>query len=183
MPSINGTSSLTNGSSEPIATDEAAPAASKGKPKEAKGSKKGGRRPIETLVSVKNKLVVTAQLTNRTVGARNRVKLSCCVQGPEPQMRWLKDGNPVVYSQKIRNMSRDGLGVLEFLSPLEDDSGTYECIAKNPYSEVSTSCKLVVYDTNISIDAVPTFTRPIKGLCHLFLHYHFFFKLIESRSM
>lgn len=172
-PITNGTSevaTVTNGDAEATtdgdAGEDESKTATKGKGKGKKGGAGGGGRArhTEALVPVKNKLVVTAQLTNRTVGARSRVKLSCCVQGPEPQMKWYKDGNPVAMSMKVRNMSRDGLGVLEFLSPEESDSGNYVCVAKNPFSEVSTSCTLVVYDTNISIDTVPTFTRSIKGL-------------------
>lgn len=166
-PITNGTSEAITEESETVTNGDAeddSKSAPKGKGAKGKKGTGGGRsRHIEALVPVKNKLVVTAQLTNRTVGARNKVKLSCCVQGPDPQMRWFKDDNPVVMSTKVRNMSRDGLGVLEFLSPEEGDSGKYVCVAKNPFSEVSTSCTLVVYDTNISIDTAPTFTRSIKG--------------------
>lgn len=159
----------TNGDAAVEVEETAAAAApGKGKPagKEPKG-KKGKIRPIESLVSVKNKLVMTANLTNRTVAARTRVKLSCCCQGPEPQMKWMKNGTPLVFSTKVKNLSRDGLGVVEFLAPCVDDSGVYECICKNPYSELSTSCTLTVYESNLSNDAAPTFTRTIKDTYHL----------------
>lgn len=159
---MEGMETLTNGTTE---SDETK-AAAKGKPAGKEKGKKaaGGRsRPIETLVSVKDKLSLTAHLTNRTVAARNRVKLQCCFSGPEPQLRWFKNGTPVVMSTKIKNGSRDGLGVLEFTSPSVEDSGEYTCTAKNAYSEVSTSCILNVYDTNLSTDTAPIFTRTLKG--------------------
>lgn len=137
--------------------------AAKGKGGKEKKGKGGKVRPIETMVPLKNKLVLSTQLTNRTVGAGQKVKLSCCVQGPEPTMKWQKNGLPMAFGPKIKNLSRDGLGVLEFVNPVIDDSAEYTCICKNPWSELSTSCQLTVYNTNISADVPPTFTRPVKG--------------------
>lgn len=138
-----------------------------GDSKETKGKKKGGggggRRARDGPLPISN-ISFAAHLTDRVVPEGSKVKLQAYIQGPDPQIKWLKNDNPVVFGAKTRNLSRDGLACIEFLNPNVDDSGEYKCIARNATGECSTMARLTIYKANISADVPPTFTRPIKGL-------------------
>lgn len=144
---------------------------SKGTKGGKKGAAKGDAKPVKgggsdgTAVSTKNKLLFVTHLTNRTVKINQAVKLQCCVQGPEPQIKWTKNDNPVVFNSSLKQRHVDGLASLEFVSPTLDDIGEYTCYARNYNGEVSTSCKLDVYDVQLTVDFPPLFTRALKGNC------------------
>lgn len=116
----------------------------------------------EMLQATRNKLSFVTHLTNRVFPENSKVKLSCVVQGPDPNIRWIKDGAPIVYSSRIKNLSREGLCVLEISNCVPDDSGDYQLLARNPDSEITCSCKLQVYATSQTSDFKPTFTRNLK---------------------
>lgn len=117
----------------------------------------------ELLKAAKNKLSFVTHLTNRVFAEGSKVKLSCVVQGPDPNVRWLKDENPLVYSQRVRNLSRDGFCVLEIDKCTPDDSGDYKLIVRNQDSDISSGCTLQVYEAAQSSDFAPTFTRALKS--------------------
>lgn len=153
---------------EPVVEGEEKSKTSKG----TKGGKKGAAKdakPVKSgpndgsAVSTKNKLLFVTNLTNRTVKINQAVKLQCCVQGPEPQIKWTKNDNPVVFNSSLKQRHVDGLASLEFVSPTLDDIGEYTCYARNYNGEVSTSCKLDVYDVQLTVDFPPLFTRALKG--------------------
>lgn len=52
---------------------------------------------------------------------------------------WFKDGQPLLFSSRIRNIFEFGYVALEFLHIIAEDSGTYTCVARNDYGEASTS--------------------------------------------
>lgn len=97
----------------------------------------------------------------------SKIKLSCVVQGPDPNVRWLKNDQPIVYSPRVRNMSKDGLCVLEINACTLDDAGYYTCIVRNQEYGVEGSCTVQVYSTKQSTDMEPTFTRALKGIYHM----------------
>lgn len=142
---------------------------SKGTKGGKKGAAKGDGKPVKggggdgSAVSTKNKLLFVTHLTNRTVKINQAVKLQCCVQGPEPQIKWTKNEVPVVFNSSLKQRHVDGLASLEFVSPTLDDIGEYTCFARNSNGEVSTSCKLDVYDVQLTVDFPPLFTRSLKG--------------------
>lgn len=117
----------------------------------------------ELLKAAKNKLSFVTHLTNRVFAEGSKVKLSCVVQGPDPNIRWLKDENPVAYSQRVKNLSRDGLCILEIDKCTPDDSGEYKLIVRNQDSDISSGCSLQVYASAQSSDFAPTFTRALKS--------------------
>lgn len=117
----------------------------------------------ELLKASRAKLSFVTHLTNRVFPEKAKVKLSCIVQGPDPNIRWLHNDQPVVYSPRVRNLSRDGLCVLEISECNLDDSGLYICIARNQESDIQCSCTVQVYETKTSADFTPTFTRALKG--------------------
>lgn len=119
----------------------------------------------ELLKASRSKLNFVTHLQNRVFPEKSKVKLSCIVQGPDPNIRWLKDDNVVVYSPRVKNLSKDGLCVLEINLCSLDDSGVYTCFARNTESDISCSCTLQVYETRNTLDMLPTFTRALKGEC------------------
>lgn len=111
----------------------------------------------------KNQLYFVAFLNDRTVSENSKTKLSCYLEGPEPNVRWFKDDNPITFSPKCRADFRDGLCTLTLTSAVKEDSGEYRLLARNQYSEVSTNCTLTVYEAIKQEVVPPIFTSSIKG--------------------
>lgn len=133
-------------------------------PKEETSSRRAPAPTIEELLKAsRNKLSFVTHLTNRVFPEGTKIKLSCVVQGPDPNVRWLRDDQPVVYSPRIKNLSKDGLCVLEIGTCNLDDSGIYTCIVRNQESDISCVCNLQIYETKQTADLTPTFTRSLKG--------------------
>lgn len=119
---------------------------------------------IEELWKIaRNKLSFITHLTNRVFPENSKIKLSCVVQGPDPNIRWLKDDNPIVYGARVKNLSREGLCILEIGSCTPEDSGVYTLVVRNPESSIQCTCSLQVYATSNSADFAPTFTRNLKS--------------------
>lgn len=137
----------------------------KEKEKERKG--KAGLPPKQTMF-------FAANLIDRVIAEGSKVRLSCYVHGPDPQIKWTKNDIPVAYGPKVKNLSKDGMGALEFLSAKIDDSGVYKCIARNANGEVSSQATLTVYKNDKNVDVPPTFTRAVKGcLSNLKIYLNF----------
>lgn len=134
-------------------------------PKEETTSSRRAAAPTidELLKASRSKLSFVTHLTNRVFPEGSKIKLSCVVQGPDPNVRWLRDDQPVVYSPRVRNLSKDGLCVLEIANCTLDDSGKYTCIVRNQESDIQCGCSLQVYETKGNADLAPTFTRALKG--------------------
>lgn len=131
------------------------------------------RRPApptieELLKASRNKLSFITHLTNRVFPEGTKIKLSCVVQGPDPNVRWLKNEQPVVYSPRVRNLSKEGLCVLEIDKCNVDDSGNYTLIVRNQESDITCGCNLQIYETKQTADLAPTFTRALKGRIFVF---------------
>jgi len=141
--------------------DEALGGGSKGKPRGKKAGKEKAGKPIETYV--KGQLNFVAQLTDRVVIEGSKVKLSAFVAGKDPQVKWYKNNIPMVFGPKVKNLSSDGVCVLEIHNATIDDSAEYKVAAKNPAGEVTSVCRLTVYKSNASNDMAPMFTRSLKG--------------------
>lgn len=140
------------------------PPSSKTESKVEYSSRRQAAPTIEELLKASRaKLSFVTHLTNRVFPEGSRVKLSCIVQGPDPNIRWMRNDQPVVYSPRVRNLSRDGLCVLEIATCTLDDSGLYTCIARNQESDISCGCNVQVYETKGTADLLPTFTRSLKG--------------------
>lgn len=112
--------------------------------------------------AIRNKLCFVTILTSRVCPENTNIKLSCVVQGPDPMARWIKDNVPVVYSSRIKNMSRNGVCVLDITGCLPEDSGVYQLIVRNQDSDITCSCSLQVYATEHNDDLAPTFTRNLR---------------------
>lgn len=65
---------------------------------------------------------------------------------PSPRLTWLKDGQVFDENERISLVydSRTGAWTLTIRDCQENDSGSYECRAKNPGGEKTTQCQLKV---------------------------------------
>lgn len=124
----------------------------------------GGRqRYVPPPPDPKQQLFFVAFLTDRTVAENGKTKLSCYLQGPDPNVKWFKDDNPVTFSPKCRAELRDGLCSLTLTNLVKEDSGEYRVLARNQFSEISTNCTLTVYEAIKEEGTAPIFTNNIKG--------------------
>lgn len=165
--------------SENGVTEEKAAAPAKGKGQRKKGSVSGssgggGRRQPVPPPDPKQQLYFLAFPTDRTEGEGGKTKLSCYIQGPDPQVRWYKNENPVVLSPRCRVDAKDGLITLNITSLTLEDAGVYRILARNQASEITASCQLNVYEA-LKTDASPViFTNSIKGRVTRFVTVYLF---------
>lgn len=147
-------------------TNGEAPAAKgKGQPrKKADAPSGGGRRTPAPPPNPKEQLFFRAFLTDRTVGEGGKAKLSCYIEGPDPQVRWFKDENPLQMSPRCRSELRDGLCTLTLQSVVVEDCGVYRVLARNQASEITSSATLNVYESIKASASAPIFTSTIKGI-------------------
>lgn len=121
------------------------------------------RHQVEAPPDYKMNLHFTTFLTDRTIEIGNKVRLSCFVDGPDPNYRWLKNGLPLTYSPRCRNVSADSLGALELTNLTLADSGVYTCVVRNPITEIFCSCKLIVFEVLKEHEQPPYFVRALRG--------------------
>lgn len=152
---------------------ELAEAAEPGEPGEAvepgtkktKKGKKGGKEIVGRLggITTKKKLSFASTLKDRTVFSGQTLKLSLTVIGPEPNIKWLKNGCNIVFGAHAKNFTKEGYACIEVYDINEEDSGEYSCVAKNNAGEITTTGRITVY-SNQNEDAVaPIFLLPIRG--------------------
>lgn len=112
----------------------------------------------------KDRLKFATQLRDRTALIGNKLKLTVSVIGPDPNIRWLKDGNPIQYGPNVRSVASEGTGIFEILKLSTEHSGEYKCVARNNNCDISTSCYLKVYDAKTEGDQeAPLFVLSIRG--------------------
>lgn len=112
--------------------------------------------------AIRSKLSFATYLTNRIFAAGTRGKLSCVVQGPDPNAKWTKDDQPIVSGPLYRLTNNDGLFGLEIANCGPEHSGVYEVTVRNAECTITSSCSVQVYATKLSSDLAPTFTRNLK---------------------
>lgn len=111
----------------------------------------------------KKNLFFMAFLCDRTVAEGAKLKLSCYIQGPDPQCRWFKDEQQIQFSPRCRAEMKDGLASLLIQNALLEDTGVYRILARNEASDITSECKLNVYETLKPTATAPLFTNNIKG--------------------
>lgn len=98
-----------------------------------------------------------------TIAEDHNVKLTCTATGPEMSVRWLKDGNPIEKSARVRILGNEGMYSLEIIRAGETDSGEYTCFFYNSNGEASTSAIVTVYAV-IKEDPVPPTFVSVRGM-------------------
>lgn len=123
------------------------------------------RKVEKPSIQQKDRLKFATTLYDRMTLVGSKVKFACMIVGPDPDIHWLKDGNPIVYGAHIKNMTLDGLSVLAITKLKLEDSGEYKCCARNSISDISASCQLLVCEakTKGAKSAAPLFNIGIRG--------------------
>lgn len=112
----------------------------------------------------KDRLKFVTQLRDRTALVGSKLKFTCAVLGLDPNIRWLKDGNPIQYGPNVRNVSAESTSILEIMKLSLEHSGQYTCVARNNNGDAQTSCVLKVYDAKLEGDKEPPlFIHSIRG--------------------
>ena len=114
-------------------------------------------------VDMKNRLKFVAHLNDRTVPVGSKMKLMCLVDGPEPNIKWTRNGAGIVSTPRVKNATKEGTALIEFLTVLPEDAGEWKCTAKNAAGEISSVCQLTVFELPPTDIIPPTFSRPISG--------------------
>lgn len=118
----------------------------------------------EAKLEFRQKLMFESFLKNVTVSEGHAAKFICSVRGPDADVVWLKDGNPIRRNSRYLTSVNDGLVILEIPEAMRCDSGGYTCLVKNSKSEITTTAKLNVYDrTNEKLNVPPSFSRSLRG--------------------
>lgn len=89
-----------------------------------------------------------------TISEGHNVKLTCTASGPELNIKWFKDGNPVEKTPRTRILVNEGILSLEIIRAAPTDSGEYTCALSNQNGEASTSAIVTVYEI-IKEDPIP----------------------------
>lgn len=112
----------------------------------------------------RQKLMFESFLKNVTVSEGNAAKFICSVRGPDADVVWMKNGNPIRRNSRVLSSVNDGLVILEISDANSSDSGEYTCLVKNTKSEITTTATLTVYDrTNEKLNVPPSFSRSLRG--------------------
>lgn len=59
------------------------------------------------------------------------------------QIEWLRDGKPLIASERFQTINEFGFAILDIVYCYEDDSGVYEIVATNPYGSDSIKTTIV----------------------------------------
>lgn len=103
----------------------------------------------------------TFPLQSVEVSEETKVKLSCTLTGtPQPIIRWLKDGEPLETSKRVKADFDGDVASLSFRAAEIDDEGDYKCIAQNELGTASCSAELLVNEA----DRKPEFTEVMKDI-------------------
>lgn len=101
---------------------------------------------------------IHSHIRDVTISEGNNVKLTCTASGPEMNIRWYKDGNPLEKGPRTRILANEGILTLEVLRSMATDSGEYSCVLKNQNGEAQTSAIVTVYEIIKDDPIPPTFT-------------------------
>lgn len=88
-----------------------------------------------------------SQLTKRSTSTGTSVKLTCSYTGVNVRVRWFKDGQLLLPSDKLMiNTAQEGITSLRINSTTSDDSGQYTCILSNSYGECESNATVTVFE-------------------------------------
>lgn len=88
----------------------------------------------------------------------HNVKLMTNISGPELNIRWLKNGEPIERGPKYRISMNEGIVGLEIMRAVPNDSGEYSCSVRNNNGDAVTSAIVTIYDVIKDDPTPPTFT-------------------------
>lgn len=107
----------------------------------------------------KKMLQFESQLKDQTAVVGSTVKLLCSVTGPGPAFKWTKNDKPLVWSPKIKNLTKEGFGGVSIIGATLDDAGVYKCTIKNGHTSLETTSNVQIFANPVSGTQAPTITR------------------------
>ena len=89
----------------------------------------------------RNVSITTLTPPTQALAVHQVVQFVCLVEGnPPPQVRWLRNGNPVPNFNRVANLNES----LRIRDLRQTDSGTYSCVANNSLGQDSREFQLLV---------------------------------------
>ncbi|XP_033747095.1 LOW QUALITY PROTEIN: muscle M-line assembly protein unc-89-like [Pecten maximus] len=123
-----------------------------------------GKVTVDALIVVKAKQgppVIHHQLTDISVVVGKSVTLHCDVRGsPVPMIMWRKDGQVIGNMPDFHQTYDSNVARLTIKEIFEQDNGCYDCVARNNFGSVTSTCKLKVIDE----DSAKTKMSPKLGV-------------------
>ncbi|XP_060074132.1 myosin light chain kinase, smooth muscle-like [Ylistrum balloti] len=111
-----------------------------------------GKVTVDALIVVKAKQgppVILHQLSDVSVVPGKSVTLQCDVRGtPVPMIMWRKDGQVIGNMPDFHQTYDSNVARLTIKEIFEQDDGCYDCVARNNFGSVTSTCKLKVKDEN-----------------------------------
>ncbi|XP_069135255.1 uncharacterized protein [Argopecten irradians] len=111
-----------------------------------------GKVTVDALIVIKAKQgppVIHHQLTDISVVLGKSVTLQCDVRGsPVPMIMWRKDGQVIGNMPDFHQTYDSNVARLTIKEIFEQDDGCYDCVARNNFGSVTSTCKLKVIDEN-----------------------------------
>lgn len=113
---------------------------------------------------------IHSHLKDVTIEEGHNIRLTCTASGPELNIKWLKDGNPIEKTARTRILVNEGILSLEILRALPNESGEYTCALKNNNGDASTSAIVTIYEIIKDDPTPPTFIS-VRGKFYIRLRY------------
>lgn len=88
--------------------------------------------------------------------------LQCQIKGsPAPMILWRKDGKMIGNTKDFKQMYQNNIALLAIQEIMEQDGGCYECVARNSFGAVSSSCSITVQKGEILGIANTMYSVPV----------------------
>lgn len=100
---------------------------------------------------------IYSHLKDVTLEEGQNIRLTCTASGPELNIKWLKDGNPVEKSARLRVLVNEGILCMEIIRSMPSDSGEYTCLLTNSNGDASTSAIVTIFEIVKADPQPPTF--------------------------
>lgn len=84
-------------------------------------------------------------LSDTVATCRKALTLQCQIKGsPAPMILWRKDGKMIGNTKDFKQTYQNNIALLAIQEIMEQDGGCYECVARNSFGAVSSSCSITV---------------------------------------
>lgn len=111
----------------------------------------------------KNTLKFMTELRDVTVMEGASFRLFCTVLGPKPEIKWLKNDEPMEYTKTIKNQTHDYTGIVHFSKASISDEGVYTVMVKHKDCTISSQANVkIVQKPVLTQGSAPRFITGIN---------------------
>ncbi|XP_048760798.2 titin homolog isoform X6 [Ostrea edulis] len=107
-----------------------------------------GKVAVDCLVVVKAKEgppAIHQALSDTVATCGKSLTLQCQIKGsPAPVILWRKDGRLIGNTADFKQTYQNNIALLKIQEVMDQDGGCYECVARNSFGAVSSSCAIMV---------------------------------------